>query len=64
MTPLTVDEARAILAVDETLTDFLTTDASSANRPQLEATFGTKVLATWEHLVASARDRVVGWERK
>lgn len=50
MTPLTVDEAKAILAADSVI------------GIEHEARFDVKTRDAWEHLVASAQDRVAAWD--
>ena len=56
MTPLTVPEARAIVAAD---------DALDATFPQREASgnlLGVEEAEAWMRLVASARDRIAQYE--
>lgn len=51
MTPLTVSEARAILAISST---------TSTAALQLDE----QTLAAWQQIVESARERVALWERR
>lgn len=55
--PLTVPEARAILRADEAL------DATFAAREASGKTLGTEEAEAWMKLVASATDRIAGFER-
>ena len=57
-TPLTVAEARAILAADEALGLSCEARLASGN------TFGNEERETWTCLVAAANDRIAAWGQR